>query len=254
MSSSHLLRKLKPTDEDGGMMEWFHEMLSAHTGAIFIFLLGMIAGLYVRGCFIAPGEEAEGAAKLAALNEPIGPDLVNPARPAPDKFPRDAKMPNKKETDVSLGIDKVEFSAGRDLVFVQDDRVWWESDDDGDKDDECDHSIHAAMEIPFRRLANLVSAAGWQLRVQEGYRATGIHAGLSLHKQGRALDITVERIGGTKLTPFEKIAAFETLAKLAWQAGFDWVYFENSRGSGPHVHVSVRPDGPKMTDFKGGGK
>ena len=38
----------------------------------------------------------------------------------------------------------------------------------------------------------------------------------------------------------------EELAKLAWQAGFDWVYYENSRGTGPHVHASVRADGPRM--------
>lgn len=255
MSSSHLMRRFKPNDEDGGPLEKLHEILSAHTGTIFIFLLGAIAGLYLRGCFMKSGEGAEGEAALAALNKPTGPDIVNPARPAPDKFPRDAKMPNKKEVDVSMGIDDVDFSAGRDLVYVEDARVWWESDNDKDpEDDECDHSIHAAMEIPFRRLANLVSAAGWQLRVQEGYRATGIHADKSLHKQGRALDLTVERLGETKLTPFEKLAAYEALAKLVWQAGFDWVYYENSRGSGPHIHASVRPDGPKMADFKEGGK
>ena len=51
---------------------------------------------------------------------------------------------------------------------------------------------------------------------------------------------TFEQVEGVQ------IAAYEELAKLAWQAGYDWVYYENSRGTGPHVHASVRADGPRM--------
>ena len=71
-------------------------------------------------------------------------------------------MPDAKECDISGSITNNDFSAGRDLVYVDDPRVWWESDNDGDDDDECDHSMNAVIEIPFRRLVNLVTAAGWQ--------------------------------------------------------------------------------------------
>lgn len=181
-----------------------------------------------------------------------GVDLVNPVRPAPEKFPRNAKMPNVRERDASGEITNGKFSPGRDLIYVTDSRVWWESDNDGDSDNECDHSMHRAMEIPFRRLVNLVeSQTKWQLRVQETYRPEGIHSGKSLHKEGRALDITLGYKNGEKLkTPAEKHEAYEKLAKLAWQAGFDWVYYEYGSGTGPHIHVSVKANRPFLTTDK----
>lgn len=179
-----------------------------------------------------------------------GIDLEKPVRAAPAKFPRDSKMPNKRERDVSGITLNSEFSPGRDLIYVSDSRVWWESDNDGETDEECDHTMHKAMEIPFRRLVNLVeSQTDYQLRVQEVYRPSGIHTRNSLHKEGRAIDITLGYKKGGKLkTISEMNEAYELLCKLAWQAGFDWVFYEYSSGSAPHVHASVRADAPTLTD------
>lgn len=184
--------------------------------------------------------------------EKKGVDLENPVRPAPAKFPRNSKRPNKPERDVSGEISNGKFSAGRDLIYVTDSRVWWESDNDGVSDYECDHSMHRAMEIPFRRLVNLVeSQTKWQLRVQEAYRPEGIHSSKSLHKEGRAIDITLGYKNGEKLkTAAEMQEAYEMLCKLAWQAGFDWVYYEYGNGTGPHVHASVKALRPFLTDEK----
>lgn len=179
-----------------------------------------------------------------------GIDLVKPVREAPAKFPRNSKMPNKRERDVCGEIVNGKFSPGRDLIFVTDSRVWWESDNDGVSDDECDHSMHRAMEIPFRRLVNLVEAqTKLQLRVQEVYRPDGIHSEKSLHKEGRAIDMTLGYKNGEKLkTAAEMNEAYEQLCKLAWQAGFDWVFYEYGSGSGPHVHASIKATGPFLTD------
>lgn len=241
----HLLRHKRDDDDELLLRERLHDFIVAHLPVVFIFVAGLVVGLALRGLvFDRAGCVAEELPEAEVVE--VGPDLTNPVRPAPKSFKRDTTMPRAGEGDTSGSIANGEFSAGRDLVYVDDPRVWWESDNDGTSDDECDHSIHAAMEIPFRRLVNLVTAAGWQLRVQEGYRASGTHADRSLHKEGRAMDITVDRPVGEKLTHFEKIAAYEELAKLAWQAGYDWVYYENSRGTGPHIHASVRADGPRM--------
>jgi len=177
------------------------------------------------------------------------PDLRTPVRAAPVAFPRNRKMPGPRETDASGAIDPATFSPGRDLVWVDDPRCWWESDHDGTADDECDHTMHAAIEIPFRRLVNLVEAnePGLQLRVQECYRPAGVHTPRSLHCEGRALDLTLGRPGSDKsLSGPEGAAALERLAKLAWRAGFDWVFNEWPRGGGPHVHASVRRNAPRL--------
>lgn len=158
--------------------------------------------------------------------------LSRPARPLPDAFPRDTYRPALRESTASGAVDLTQFSAGRDLVYVNDDRVWWESDHDKNLDDECDHSIHRAMEIPLRRLIELVVNEGGVLEVHDTYRPSGIHNTRSLHKEGRAIDITCDQI------------SLEHLARLCWAAGFDWVYYEASAKGGAHVHGSVRRDGP----------
>jgi len=138
-------------------------------------------------------------------------------------------MPNLRESQASGSIDLASFSAGRDLTYVQDPRAWWESDNDTG-DTECDHSVHCSVERPFLRLVNLVTEAGGTLKVQDCYRANGIHNPRSLHKEGRAIDVTCDELG------------LERLAKLCWAAGFDWVYHETPSSGGHHVHASVRRD------------
>lgn len=170
---------------------------------------------------------------------PINP--YAPVRPFPDKFPRRSHMPNVRECEASGAVSNSAFSAGRDLVYIVDDRVWWESDHDDENDDECDHTMHYATELPFRRLVEMCVASNVTLRVQEAYRATGIHASRSLHKEGRALDLTCPEIDPDN--PSDKLSSIkslEILAKMAWAAGFDWVYNEWPKGGGPHIHASVK--------------
>ena len=175
---------------------------------------------------------------------------VYQVRPFPDKFPRRACMPDLKESEASGAISNSTFSPGRDLVYVDDPRVWWESDFDGETDDEDDHSMHRAMEPAFRRLVELVAMSNATLRVQEAYRPASIHSAQSLHKEGRALDLTCPDLDpsvprtsprdGKQVLPSQ--LSLEILAKLCWAAGFDWVYYEVPKNSGAHLHVSVRRD------------
>ncbi len=157
------------------------------------------------------------------------PDLIQALdlREEPESFPRNTYMPNIRESEASGSIDLNTFSAGRDLIYFDDETVWWESDnDDHTFDTECDHSMHKNMKEPLEKLIILVNNAGGTLKVQDSFRAHGVHSARSLHKEGRAIDLTAENLD------------LEQLAKFAWMAGFDWVYFETSGGL--HIHASVK--------------
>jgi hypothetical protein len=158
---------------------------------------------------------------------PPPPAALLPVRAAPARFPPDTHLPPHGEGETSGSIDLGTFSAGRDLIYVDDPRVWWESDHDTD-DTEDDHTIHVAMEVPLRRLIEAVASRGGTLKVQDTYRPSGLHNPRSLHREGRAIDLTCDELG------------LEELARLCWASGFDWVYYEATAGLGAHVHCSVR--------------
>ncbi len=148
-------------------------------------------------------------------------------RDKPTRFKPNTYMPKLKESKASGAIDLSTFSPGKSLVFVDDSRAWWESDHDKN-DTEDDHSMYITMEAPLRRLIDLISEQNAILKIQDTYRASGIHNPHSLHKEGRAIDLTCDKLG------------LEELAKLCWMVGFDWVYYEAKAKGGAHVHCSVK--------------
>lgn len=205
----------------GGSHAW-HVLLLAVIVAAFAFLSGIQyeQGREARAVTPpAPAPAPQSAAHVRPLDQPV--------RAAPAHFPPDSCLPAGKEFVACGPVNPATFSPGRDLMRFEDPRVWFESDHGHGHEDD-DHTIHRCLEEPFRRLVELAAKRGAQIKDYDGYRPNGVHRNDSLHREGRAIDITAEGI------------PLEELAKLCWQAGFDWVFYENSVKSGAHIHCSVR--------------
>ena len=162
--------------------------------------------------------------------EPPPPEIVfpidQPVRERLVRFKPNTCKPDAREGTVSGSIDPDTFSEAW-LTEIHDERIWWESDHDSG-DTENDHVMHNSMAEPLMRLIELVLAEKGSLEVHDAYRAKGVHAPRSLHREGRAIDLTCDDLG------------LERLAILCWSAGFDWVYYERKAKHGAHVHCSVR--------------
>jgi hypothetical protein len=225
-----------------GLERFLHPLRGLPAGERVIFLVLTFSGLgatVLLGQFSSlPGLHIPVPANLDNVRRakpavaPIGPlhDLAKPVREIPPNFRLSQSRPARTEADVSGPIELFDFNTSRDLVRVHDTRVWWESENDGHtRDTEDDHLMHWSVEEPFRRLVELVVREKGLLKVQDIYRAEGVHKAVSLHKQGRAVDLTCENM------------SLARLAALTYAAGFDWVLYE--RGGGHHVHASVNPKG-----------
>lgn len=216
--------------EPGAFNKW---MAVAIAVAVAFSAAGLLLIFSLEGCrghFLWKGK---GSTRATEQESPKGPapDLFNPVRAAPASFPPNSNMPTGKEANTSGAIDLESFDPEKDLIRFDDPRVWFESDHDTD-DTEDDHLIHRAVEIPLKRLVNLIEKRGGKLKMQEAYREASdkrrIHLETSLHREGRALDLTSE------------ILSLGDLAKLCWQAGFDFVLYETPSKGGQHVHCSVK--------------
>ncbi len=138
------------------------------------------------------------------------------------------KVPNASERATSGPITKKikrtdpEFAS---LVSNQNNKIVF-------KDEEhtgADRMMTQKLSDRLDALADLV-AAEWpdhKLRVTEAWDENNEHSATALHYEGRAADITTFPIDGDKLG---------RLARLAVDAGCDWVFFEDTR----HVHVSMK--------------
>jgi hypothetical protein len=204
----------KPGAVAGG---WYVLLLAAVVAA-FAFLAGVEYGQVRAG----RAQPADAVPASTASGRP----LDEPVRAAPARFPADSSLPDGKELLASGPVDPAHFSPGRDLLRFEDPRVWFESDQGGYEDD--DHTMHRCLKDPLCRLVTLAQQRHAQIRVYDAYRPAGIHRTNSLHREGRALDLAADGL------------SLEDLAKLCWQSGFDWVFYENAAKSGAHIHCSAR--------------
>lgn len=226
--------KFKDFGEPDAFKIW---MKWAITVAVGVCVFGLLICLCAESCGKrSPAASAPDRPAASEAEKSPPPDLDHPVRPAPASFPPDSNIPRGKEIYASGPIDLKTFNATNDLVRFEDPRVWFESDHDkhGTEDD---HLIHRAMEVPLKRLVNLLEKKGGKLNVQDAYRSADkntVHMASSLHCEGRAIDLTCDGVSLTEL------------AKLCWQSGFDFVLYEVPRKSGVHLHCSVKraPDAP----------
>ncbi|MBN1610791.1 MAG: hypothetical protein JW940_29440 [Polyangiaceae bacterium] len=159
---------------------------------------------------------------------PEGPSLSRQRGPRDEPIALGAHVPDTSEAETVGRITKRITRGSREysrLVLVRDKNMVFK-DEEGSA---ADRMMTPRLQAKLRRLAPLVTRTwpGVLLRITEAWDERGEHVHNSLHYEGRAADITTSDADPSKLG---------TLARLAVDAGLDWVYYENRS----HVHVSVR--------------
>jgi hypothetical protein len=138
------------------------------------------------------------------------------------------RVPNVAETLVAGPVGTALARGSRQfarLVRCDDPRILFKDEEKT----EADRMMTPRLRARLSHLAELVQHRwpGVQLRVTEAWDEDREHGDNSVHYEGRAADVTTSDMDAQKLGP---------LARLAVEAEFEWVYFENTS----HVHVSVR--------------
>jgi len=137
------------------------------------------------------------------------------------------KVPNQPERDVvgaatgKIRRNTAEFNAltrntNADVVFKNEEGTG------------ADQMMTSKLSEKVDALAALVKSewSGVKLRITEAWDENDEHGANSVHYEARAVDITTSDLAGSKLG---------RLGRLAVDAGFEWVFFENSA----HIHASV---------------
>jgi hypothetical protein len=158
---------------------------------------------------------------------PSGAMMLAAAASAGD-FSQGQKVPNAPEKNICGAITKkIKRSDPEFLTLVsnQNPDIVFKNEEETD----ADRMMTARLQVKLDALAALVSAEwpGVKLRVTEAWDEDNEHSATALHYEGRAADITTDPKDGDKLG---------RLARLAVNAGLDWVFFEDTL----HVHVSVK--------------
>lgn len=166
------------------------------------------------------------------------PDIRNSSEPdscreagiwyAGDDLKQGEKVPNKSETVASGAITKKirrtdpEFAT---LVQNTNAKIIFKDEEQTGADRMMTQSLSDALDKLADDVAN--EWTNVKLRVTEAWDEENEHTGGSLHYEGRAADLTTWPIENNKLG---------RLGRLAVNAGFNWVWYENTA----HIHVSVR--------------
>jgi hypothetical protein len=159
---------------------------------------------------------------------PEGPPLGRQRGPSDEALALGTHVPDTSEAE-TVGRIRARVSRGSReyarLVMARDANMVFK-DEEGDA---ADRMMTPRLHAKLRKLAPLVKRTwpGVLLRITEAWDERGEHTHDSLHYEGRAADLTTSDADPSKLG---------TLARLAVDAGLDWVYYE----SRSHVHVSVR--------------
>lgn len=150
------------------------------------------------------------------------------ARVAGDDLRLGDKVPNKGEKDVGGAATKKIKRGTPEFVALQKNNnpdIVFKDEEKG----EADHYMTDRLKEKADELAKKVKAEwpGKKLRITEAWDEQDEHSANSTHYEARAADITVSDQDPKKLG---------RLGRLAVEAGFDWVFYEDAS----HIHASVK--------------